>query len=193
VERPRRAPDQWRPARMVPTAALVLGLLTANSVHLWRNAQKMTYYRWGLDSIAYLDKFASDRIKVGRWLRQNLPPDTTLAVGGAGAIVYASRMKALDTFGLNDLHIAHDTPRVGDRPGHTKFAPDAYILSKRPDLMCYRAHHQDWAYRPSPGEAESWLRKGYHWVCVAPRGLRPSHYCCLARADRRLGPWPAVK
>ena len=209
VERPRRAPDLWRPARAVTVGVILIGLLVFNSVGLFRQNQKLNYYRWGLDTIAYLKKFADDRILIGTWMRHNLPRDTYLAVGGAGAIVYASRLKALDTFGLNDSWIAHNTPRRGDRPGHTKSAPHHYIFDKeRPDLLCHEAKHQDWVWRPDPAEQESRRSLGYEWVCINPSGLspsqrppelppdyrlRPSHYCCLKRLDRDLGPWKATK
>ena len=182
-----QAPDSFRPLRFGPVAALLTGLLVFNSVGRHADNQKLSYRRWGLDTVAYLKKFADDRIKVGTWMRRNLPRDTTLAVGGAGAIVYASRLWSLDTFGLNDLWIAHETPRTGDRPGHTKSAPEHYILKKKPDLLCHQAKHQDWPYRPPGGTDRYWRARGYHWVCITPEGLRPSHYCCLKRMDRDLG------
>ena len=208
VERPRRAADDWRPLRMTITAALVLGLLVFNSVLLYRQNQKLSYYRWGLDTIAYLRKFADDRILVGTWMRHNLPRDTYLAVGGAGAIVYASQFKSLDTFGLNDKWIAHETPRVGDRPGHTKSAPDHYILQQKPDILCHQAKTPDYNSKPGPGwQVEMWRDRGYGWICIDPSSLspaqhppeldpefrlRPSYYCCLKRLDKKLGPFPRV-
>jgi arabinofuranosyltransferase len=194
VERFPRRPfsDTWRPWRMAATAILLLTLSIINSVGLYNTNQKLSYYRWGLDTIGYLKKFADDRIKVGNWLRKNLPKDTYLAVGGAGAIVYSSRFKALDTFGLNDAWIAHKTPRRGDRPGHGKSAPDHYIFNKeKPDLCCHRAKHQNHIFRPSPNEIRRWRAKGYAWVCIDPPGLKPRYYCCLKRIDKVLGPFPA--
>ncbi len=209
LERPRagRAPDQWRPIPMVIISALLLGGVGYNSKLLHTESKKQGYRRWGLDTVAYLGKFADDRILIGTWMRHNLPKDTYLAVGGAGAIVYASRLRSLDTYGLNDAWIAHETPRVGDRPGHGKTAPLHYLLEQKPDLMCHEAKQFDWPYKPSPGEDEIWRSRGYHWVCIKPNRLdielfppeltpgytmRPSHYCCLKRMDKALGPWPAV-
>lgn len=184
------AADRYHPLRFWITATVLAGALAVNAAGVYRENQKLTYYRWGLDTIAYLRKFADDRILVGRWMRRNLPEGTYLAVGGAGAIVYASRLRALDTFGLNDQWIAHNMPRTGDRPGHTKSAPEHYILQQRPDLLCHQAKHQDWPYRPPGGVDPYWRARGYGWVCITPRGLRPSSYCCLKRLDRDLGPWP---
>lgn len=188
----KRRPDiHWRPWRMVPITALLLIGLTINSIGLYRDNQKLSYYRWGLDTVAYLKKFADDRVSIGKWMRKHLPPDTYVAVGGAGAIVYASRLKALDSFGLNDVYIAHQTPMVGDRPGHGKSAPDAYVFRKQPDLLCYIAKHQGVPYQPSPDEEQYWRSRGYHWVCLNPPGLTPPYYCCLKRLTRELGPFHA--
>ena len=186
-----RAPDAWRLSRWLPATVLLVGLAVWNSAGLYRENQQLAYRRWGLDTIAYLDRFAADRVLIGRWMREHFPPETTLAVGGAGALVYASRLRALDTFGLNDRYIAHETPATGDRPGHTKSAPDDYLRRQHPDLMCHQAHHQDFPYRPSPAEEQQWRARGYHWVCLGPPGLRPAYYCCLKRLDRALGPFPA--
>ena len=218
VERPRRgAADDWRPLRMGITAAVVLGLLVFNSVLLYRQNQKLSNYRWGLDTIAYLRKFADDRILVGTWMRHNFPKDTYLAVGGAGAIVYASRLRSLDTFGLNDKEIGHDHEKPsgqrvsnrGERPGHTKSATDDYILKKRPDILCHQAKTPDYNPTPQPHwQVEMWRSRGYGWVCIDPSSLlphqrppeldpefrlRPSYYCCLKRLDKKLGPFPAEK
>lgn len=178
----------WHPARWALVASLLVGLAAWNSVGAFRESRKLVYRRWGLDTVAYLERFAADRIVIGRWLRRNLPRSTYLAVGGAGAIVYASQMRALDTFGLNDLYIAHKAPASGDRPGHTKSAPDDYILRQRPDLMCHQAKHQDVPYRPPPWEEAHWRQRGYRWVCLDPPGLVPAYYCCLKRIERDLGP-----
>jgi hypothetical protein len=194
-ERPRgdRPSDSWRLSRFAPVLVVLLVGSSFSSLHLHKLNRKMSYTRWGLDTVAYLRKFAADRIKVGHWLRRHAPPKTYLAVGGAGAIVYASRLKALDTFGLNNKWIAHNVPQSSHRPGHGKSAPPHYILSQKPDLMCHRARHQDWAYRPNAGEVGYWRRQGYRWVCIDPRGLRPSHYCCLKRLESDLRVWPAEK
>ncbi|MFH1131478.1 MAG: hypothetical protein V1754_09090 [Pseudomonadota bacterium] len=187
---PRRGINEWRPLRMIPTAVILLGLCIWNSVGLHKDNKNLSYYRWGLDTVAYLKKFANDRILIGNWMRRHLPKDTYLAVGGAGAIVYASRFKALDAFGLNDEWIAHKAPRGGDRPGHSKFAPEHYVLEQKPDLICHIGKHQDSLYRPPGTEVSYWNKRGYSWVCLNPPGLNPRYYCCLKRKDRDLGPIP---
>ncbi|MCK5798339.1 MAG: hypothetical protein KAI47_14200, partial [Deltaproteobacteria bacterium] len=187
------SPERWRAWRLGPLLGLLLVGAAFNAVSVHRLNAKMSYSRWGLDTVAYLRKFASDRIKVGRWLRRHVPKDTVLSVGGAGAIVYASRLKAIDSYGLNDAWIAHHGPRNGDRPGHSKSAPQSYILGKKPDLMCHRAHHQDWGYRPAAPEASYWRGQGYGWVCIDPPDLHPRNYCCLKRLARDLSVWPAER
>ena len=181
--------DAWRYRRMLATLILVIGACAANSILLYRQNQKMSYRRPGLDTVAYLKKFASDRIEIGEWMRRHLPKDTYLAVGGAGATVYASRLRALDAFGLNDAWIAHNVPASSTRPGHSKYAPESYVLQKGPDLLCHIGKHQDWPHHPSTQEARHWRGKGYRWACINPKNARPRYYCCLKRIDRDLGPY----
>lgn len=192
----RRGFGTSRPPRACPLRtrlAFGLGLLVVlagalNSVHLHRINQEMPYLRSGMETIAYLHKFAADRLIVGRWMREHLPPDTYYSVGGAGASVYASRLKALDVFGLTNEWVAHNVKAgPGGRPGHAKAAPLSYVLSEKPDLLCHAGHHQDWLFRPSRADASAWRARGYTWVCLSPQGLRPQFYCCLKRLDRDLG------
>jgi hypothetical protein len=191
--RPAQGSTTWRPWRMALTATILVALSVANSAWLYQQNSKMAYYRWGLDTVAYLRKFADDRIVIGTWMRQNLPRETYISVGGAGAVVYASRLKTLDAFGLSDSWIAHNVKGQGQRPGHSKFAPEHYVLREKPDLICHIGHHQDQPYRPNPGEKTYWRSRGYHWACLDPPGLRPRYYCCLKRLDRDLGPLSAQR
>jgi arabinofuranosyltransferase len=155
-------------------APALLGLAVWNAVRVDRATLRFVGARDGIDSIGYLKKFADDRVLVGRWMRENLPSDTFVAVGGAGALPYASGLRALDSFGLCDAYIAHHVRPAGDRPGHTKVAPLGYLLQRRPDLVCFP---------PYPGLRDH----GYQRACMRPAGL-DEPYCCLKRADRKLGP-----
>jgi 3',5'-cyclic AMP phosphodiesterase CpdA len=76
-----------------------------------------------------------DRVEIGRWLRDNTPGTTLVAVIPAGAIPYESGLPTIDMLGINDEHIAHvdlDLGRFG--AGHEKFAT-AYVLDRRPDII----------------------------------------------------------
>lgn len=82
--------------------------------------------RWAVDARSY----------VGRWLADNVPPDTRIAVTPAGAIPYYSRLPAIDMLGLNDTHIAHthvDAFGAGFA-GHEKYDVD-YVLEQRPQII----------------------------------------------------------
>ncbi len=76
------------------------------------------------------------RSALGKWLHDNVPADTFIAVDAAGQIPYYSGLRTLDMFGVNDVHTAHlnvDTMGEGV-PGHEKFDFD-YIVWRRPDLI----------------------------------------------------------
>ncbi|MEX0749452.1 MAG: hypothetical protein WD359_01475, partial [Dehalococcoidia bacterium] len=76
-----------------------------------------------------------DRIEIGRWLRDNVPDETLIAVVAAGAIPYESGLETIDMLGLNDEHIAHRDIEVGLLPaGHEKYDSE-YVLDRRPDII----------------------------------------------------------
>lgn len=155
-------------------APALIALAVSNAARVDRATLGFFGARDGIDSIAYLRKFADDRVIIGRWMRENLPADTYIAVGGAGALPYASGLRTLDSFGLTDSHIAHHVRPAGDRPGHQKIAPLQYLLERKPDLICFP-------------QIAALKQHGYRNVCMRPPGL-DAPYCCLMRGDRKLGP-----
>jgi arabinofuranosyltransferase len=137
----------------------------------------------GIDSPAYLKKYADDRIPVGRWFRRHARPDDLMTVGGAGVIPYYAGIAAYDVFGLVDQTIAHDpSMTVSNRPGHQKWGPDHYMLSRKPTLI---THHYCLG---GPCGEEGLVFPGYEWVRADIPGV---YYSFLKRADRAFGPLPA--
>ena len=84
---------------------------------------------------------ARQLVKVGEWLARIAPPESTIAVGEAGAIPYVTNWRTLDMFGLTDRAIAK-APRVIDARGVLKKDPQfviARILSWNPDFVEFYA------------------------------------------------------
>jgi arabinofuranosyltransferase len=183
--------DRWRaPA---PAAAGVVAALFA--VHVW-HAQAVDRAALaigsdnGIDTPGYLRWYTRDRALIGQWFGRYAQPDDYAAVGGAGAQVYYSRMRSLDCFGLSDEHIAHKVPAASDRPGHQKYAPLEYQLSRRPTIITsnyYRIGPSPRCCPPVADEA-AWRARGYHYVSVQIPGLSSPWYTFLKRMDRSLGP-----
>jgi hypothetical protein len=73
-------------------------------------------------------------IRIGEWMRTNLPSDAVLATNTAGSIPFHSGLRIIDMMGLNDEVIAgrRDLPR--DWKGIEK-GDGAYVLSRRPDYV----------------------------------------------------------
>ncbi|MCB9870750.1 MAG: hypothetical protein H6837_12900 [Planctomycetes bacterium] len=130
------------------------------------------------------DVVAHNGTVAGRWLRIHAPKGR--GVGGeqrAGALVYYSRMRAIDMLGLNDSHIAHrKVEGMGKgHSGHEK-GDGAYVLSRRPEFI-QLGSSLGWVPTkvmpdpPFPGDRELWnnpeFRSGYH--------------LCTTRAGRRVG------
>lgn len=157
--------------------------------------------RW--EGVRAMARFAQQRALVGRWMRENLPEGTWISVGAAGALPYASRLPAIDVYGLTDPQIARLPgllPRSGprNRPGHQIYAPLSYVRGRDPDLYC----HLGMVTARPPGRATArgrGLGSAGRWACIhieaapAPREpggmLEPFYYCCLRPAGRAVGPF----
>lgn len=76
------------------------------------------------------------RTTLGRWLHDNVPPDTVIAVDAAGQIPFYSDLPTIDMFGINDLKIARmKVETMGEgTPGHEKFGIDE-VLKRRPTYI----------------------------------------------------------
>lgn len=87
-----------------------------------------------------IDRAALGGSIVGRFLADNYPPGTTVALNTAGSTpYYAPDLRFIDMLGLNDRHIASrklaSYRTSGQRiPGHAK-GDGAYLLRKAPDLI----------------------------------------------------------
>ena len=174
--------------------AVALGLHAAHAVAVDQRAlagpQPVPSDR-GIDTPGYLRWYTADRAAIGRWFGRYARPDDYAAVGGAGAQVYFSDIRSLDCYGLSDEHIAHVVPATQSRPGHQKYAPDDYILSKRPTIIT--SYNYRLVSAPYVGaDAAMWMQRGYHYVTVPVPGLSSPLYAFLLRNDRSLGPLPAL-
>jgi hypothetical protein len=114
-----------------------------------------------------------------------------MATGAAGAMPYFAGISALDTLGLCDEYVARYGRDNGNRPGHQREAPEAYVLAKSPTFM-FREDSIHESFDPAkdmPHRDEGWEAKGYIWVVAkvtperygAPRVLY--HYFRM-RLDR---------
>lgn len=138
------------------SSTLLLGLLAG--ALLWQSSINGEYGRWLVPFQAGLANEA--RVTLGRWLREHVPTETFIAVDAAGQVPYFSELRALDMFGINDLHTAHlRVENMGQgTPGHEKFDFN-YIMSRRPDLIIVFGNfldgstqylRADWPWTPDP-------------------------------------------
>ncbi len=144
----------------------------------------------GIDTPGYLRWYTNDRAAIGKWFARYAQPDDYAAVGGAGAQVYYSRMRSLDCYGLSDEYIAHKAPVLSNRPGHQKYAPTDYVLSRHPTIITSNRY----AIADAPvvrEDAAFWRAHGYHYVSAEVPGLSSRWYSFLKRIDRPFGPIPA--
>ena len=175
----------------------LLGMHVAHAFPVTKRAQQINADR-GIDTPGFLRWYTADRAAIGKWFGAHRQPGDYAAVGGAGAQVYYSRIPSLDCYGLSDAHIAHDVRPVSNRPGHQKYAPLEYQLSRKPTIITsnyYRCCSPAYArapYQPSPAEVNEWQARGYRYVSVAITGLSYPYYSFLLRNDRSITDSSAV-
>jgi arabinofuranosyltransferase len=152
--------------------------------------------------VAAMDRFARVGLAVGEWMHDNLPPDTLISVGAAGAVPYGAGLPIVDAYGLVDPELARRPdlrPYTGPgaRPGHQVIAPPEHIAARDPDLLCHVGFRGDRA--PAERRAHPAFRQGYAWACIEPPPvpdpraeggwLDPGVYCCRRPRDRVVGPF----
>jgi hypothetical protein len=175
----------------VAVVALLLGGHLWHAVRIDRWAMSFIGADHGIDTPAYLRWYTADRAAVGKWFGQYAQPDDYAAVGGAGAQVYYSHIPSLDCWGLSDAYVAHQMPAFDTRPGHQKYAPDSYILSRHPTIITSHNYRIESAPYVGPDEP-MWRARGYHYVSVRVQGLSSPWYSFLLRNDRSFGPLPKL-
>lgn len=125
------------PERRVRIAAIVV-LIAASALH----AATFRGGRFGLESIdgiaSHMREEGGAWDEVGKSLGSHFggaDSDVTLAVGGAGAIPFYSKLRSVDMRGLNDRWVARHGHVVGSTPGHQRMAPLDYLVDQRVNLV----------------------------------------------------------
>jgi hypothetical protein len=185
------SPRRWILAAGLGLAAFTVTLVTgrkAEAAALAPDWPPGDTLHQGVDTVHYLAQFADEHVVMGRWMRDHLPADTSVVVGGAGAIPYESRLYCIDGYGLADETVAHKPVPDSDRPGHEKVATLDYLLSRRPTLICCNNGayfgHADLSTAPQ-GDTNAWRTRGYEWGCLHPDGTT-LYYCCWHRLDAAI-------
>jgi arabinofuranosyltransferase len=131
VARATVAGHSWLPrAFAVVTAATLLVTTHTGSVKPEAKAR-----RGAVTSIPLMRLYAKNRARDGKFLRAlvvsgRLAPDTRIAVSGAGALPYFSRLFAVDTLGLNDAFVARQSINWPGVIGHERVATTDYLVSR---------------------------------------------------------------
>jgi arabinofuranosyltransferase len=75
-----------------------------------------------------------DNARIGFYLREQTPPELSVALHCAGTTAYFAERPAIDVLGKSDRHIAKLPVRVF-HPGHSKWDWDYVLLERRPDVI----------------------------------------------------------
>ncbi len=196
-------PPQRSAAVVLVVAVGLAGLSADHARERWRRdmAQPEGWLDGRWEGVHAMDRFARDRVHVGRWLHEHIPGETWVTVGAAGALPYASGVQVVDLYGLVDpwpRRVASLRPSPRGRPGHQLVAPLAELRVRDPDLYCHVGHVGP-RVPAAPSAAVRGLGPGYRWACAAPGPRADLHaatgerdlgyYCCLRPRGRVVGPF----
>lgn len=117
----------------------------------------------GIEPMGWTRLYALRWAAIGRWIAAHSQPEDGMAVGAAGAMPYYAGLRNLDTFGLCDAWVAHHAPVLSPRPGHQRFAPLPYILSKDPVFLLIGNDYSSDTPQPLRRDP-AWEARGYLWV-----------------------------
>jgi hypothetical protein len=123
---------------LVPVAAGLSALLILASAV--RPSLTRLHPTWGIVSLEEHYAYVSYRIEEGRFLRRlvlagHLPADTVIAVRGAGALPYFSRLPIVDIHGLNDRTVARKPLERRGKVGHEKHASEEYLRERKTAIV----------------------------------------------------------
>ncbi|HSK77904.1 MAG TPA: hypothetical protein VLQ45_15745 [Thermoanaerobaculia bacterium] len=134
--------------------------------------------------------------EVGRWLRRNVPEESTLAAVVVGAIPYYSHLETIDMLGLTDARVARQGKvLLAARVGHQKY-DSSYVLARRPDYIVYpssglfdRPMHPDGKVTPGefPYAFEDLLNDPRTWVLYEYQTFRMENGRFVELLHRRRG------
>lgn len=193
------ARSSWMPLAVLVLAAGLQGRET-RSRHAHDVAQGGKWIDGKWEGTEAMDRFARVGRAAGIWMHANLPPDTWITVGAAGAVPYGAKLPTIDAYGLVDPVIA-TMPEAGPytgkgaRPGHQLQAPRKYIRSRDPDMLCHVGYRGPRA--PSERRQPRGYGRGYRWACIDLPEILDRHgeplpegvYCCRRPDDRVVGPF----
>jgi len=122
---------RWVPAGLAIAIAGAWGVAT----HRGSVDPAAEVRRGAVTSIPWMRLYTKSRASEGKLLHRlvlsgQLAPDTTIAVSGAGALPYYSRLPTVDTLGLNDAFIARQPVKRPGVVGHERAATAGYLKSR---------------------------------------------------------------
>ncbi len=86
--------------------------------------------------LEYARRRAEQGKRLRGWVERGLlPADLRIAVGGAGALPYYSRLYTVDVLGWNDVAVAHGPVTVPGKVGHEKQASPEYLRERGVELV----------------------------------------------------------
>jgi hypothetical protein len=107
----------------------VLVILSSTGYALARmNAWESVYVR-------NVDNINKMQVAMGKWAKENIPPQSLVALNDIGATIYFSNLRCLDTFGLISPELLSYLREYAFEPGGYRKGIWLYLKERRPDYL----------------------------------------------------------
>ncbi len=114
---------------LAPLGAFALWLVFAG-LNSWQTSRAID----ANDNYPFFVMNSTRLTELGRWLAENVPPDTTIALRRQGAVPYYSQMRSLDFLGLTDRTIARIVSEEKDLTEESRKIA-RHVIHQKPDLI----------------------------------------------------------
>lgn len=137
--------------KLIPVAAFIFWIVFAG-LNVWQTKRAVV----GRDEYPYLVMNSAELIDLGKWLSNNFPRDSRIALRRQGAVPYYSRMRSLDFLGLTDKTIARKIYQKRNLKEESRSISE-YVVGQEPDLIILfssKAAVRGWSIDASPADGK---------------------------------------
>jgi hypothetical protein len=136
----------------------------------------------------YLVMNSSRLAQLGKWLKQNYPEETVIALRRQGAIPYHSKMKSIDILGLTEREIAktiHKEKNVLKKDQRNA----EWVLNRKPDviiLFSFKSEYKGHVFDKSRSEERLYYIEHYLYRKALQQGYEYLRSFSLGKSEKAL-------
>jgi len=117
----------------LPRLGTSLWTALALAAGFWQGAVSQSF--WRPLYLSNVDNINQMQVAMGKWARENLSPNSLVALNDVGAIIYFSNLRCLDTVGLVSPELLSYLQEYALRPGGYRKGLWLFLKERKPDYL----------------------------------------------------------